>query len=113
MPDLQPASATAQEPQEDNMALPTTETHASLSQPYKNCIQVAQEDLLGSSRTRSTAEAFPSVSLPLSHPVFSAGTVEILAPFSIRRGGIPLRTFPSNDIITFVAHASGVDLYAE
>jgi hypothetical protein len=113
MADLQPASSVAQELQEDSMALPNTKIPSSLSQPYKTCVRVDQEELLGSSTTSYSDKKFSSVSLPFPHPVFSVGTVEILAPFSSSSGGIPLRTFPSNATITFIAHASGVDLCAK
>jgi hypothetical protein len=85
---------------------------ASIAQPYKTCVQVNQADTLASATTRSLNKTFSSVSLPISHPIFSSDTVDVLAPFSPRSGGIPLRTWSPNDGVTFVAHAYGEDLRA-
>lgn len=113
MEDTQSVSSAPQALHNGNMSLQATSFAASVDQADKTCVQVDQEDLLGSSTTGSLTKRFTTVSLPISHPVFSADAVEVLAPFSSRTGGIPLRTLQSNDTITFFAHAFGDDLHAE
>ncbi|KAF7506728.1 hypothetical protein GJ744_011452 [Endocarpon pusillum] len=81
-------------------------------QHHRICVRIDQE-FLGNPTTNSNTKRFTTVSLPISHPVFTTNTVDVLAPFSRRSGGIPLRTFSPSDSITFVAHASEENLSAE
>lgn len=76
-----------------------------VDQSYTTCVEIELVRVLGLSTF-----LFSSISLPSSHPVFSAD-VDVLIPFSTRSGGIPLRHLPG--IVTIVAHAYGVDLCAE
>jgi hypothetical protein len=86
---------------------------ATSDQSHKICVQLHQAELLTSNPTTSLTKPFFSVSLPISHPLFSSNTVDIMAPFNPRTGGIPLRTFLSDEKVTFVAHAVGDNLLAE
>ncbi len=84
-----------------------------MDQPYKACVQIEQADVLDSSTTTSLTKIFSTVWLSPSHSVFAASAVNVLPPFSIHSGGVPLRTLSSHDNVTLVAHACGDDLYAE
>ena len=80
---------------------------------YTICVELEKSDVLVSPTTSSLTNLFSSISLLSSHPVFSADTVDVLASFSTRSGGVPLHTFQPTATVTIVAHASGDDLYAE
>ncbi len=107
----QPGFSTSQKLYDGNMSLQHAFEKSSVEQAYKSCVHVDQEALLGRS-TNSLTKLSSTVSLPLSHPLFSADTVHVLPPFNSRTGGIPLRTFSFNDTVTVVTLASGDNLYA-
>ena len=112
MSDTQSAWNIPREPRNANMSLKCMPFATSADQLHRTCVRIDQESL-GNPTTNSITKRFTTVSLPISHPVFSTDAVDVLAPFSRRSGGIPLRTFSPSDSITFVAHASEDNLSAE
>lgn len=112
MPDTQSAWKAPREPRNANMSSKCTPLATSADQQHRICVRIDQESS-GNPTTNSITKRFTTVSLPVSHPVFSTNAVDVLAPFSRRSGGIPLRTFSPSDSITFIAHASEDNLSAE
>lgn len=112
MSDTRSASNAPQEPRNANMSLKCMPFATSADQLHKTCVRIDQESP-GNPTANSLTKRFTTVSVPVSHPVFSTNAVDVLAPFSRRSGGIPLRIFSPSDSVTFIAYASEDNLSAE